>query len=205
MLMAGWGSNNKYALLGGFRSAAQVISYEVPFVLAVLSVIMVAGSLSMVSIVEAQAGYYVGIIPRWFVFRHPPFGMIAFLLYVIAGTAETNRTPFDLPEAESELVAGFATEYSGIKYAMFYLAEYGAMYIMAALGAVLFLGGWHGPILPSWMWFAAKSLFMIFVLMWFRWTFPRLRVDQLMEFSWKFLIPLAFLNMLAVGLWAVLS
>jgi NADH-quinone oxidoreductase subunit H len=205
MLMAGWGSNNKYSLLGGFRSAAQVISYEVPLALAILSVVMVAGSLSMVSIVQAQSGYWLGFIPKWFIFQHFPFGAIGFVVFVIAGTAETNRTPFDLPEAESELVAGFATEYSGMKYAMFYLAEYGAMYVMAAVGTVLFLGGWHGPVLPSWVWFAIKSLFLIFVLMWFRWTFPRLRVDQLMELSWKFLIPLAFVNLLAVGLWAVLS
>jgi len=205
MLMAGWGSNNKYSLLGGFRSAAQVVSYEVPLALAILSVVMVAGTLSMVSIVDAQAGYYLGFIPKWFIFRYFPFGLIGFLVFVIAGTAETNRTPFDLPESESELVAGFATEYSGMKYAMFYLAEYGAMYVMAAVGTVLFLGGWHGPLLPSWLWFAIKSLFMIFVLMWFRWTFPRIRVDQLMEMSWKFLIPLAFLNLLAIGLWAVLT
>lgn len=205
MLMAGWGSNNKYSLLGGFRAAAQVVSYEVPLALAILSVVMVAGSLSMVSIVDAQSGYYLGFIPKWFIFRHFPFGLIGFIVFIIAGTAETNRTPFDLPEGESELVAGFATEYSGMKYAMFYLAEYGAMYVMAAVGTVLFLGGWHGPLLPSWIWFAIKSLFLIFVLMWFRWTFPRVRVDQLMELSWKFLIPLAFLNLLAIGLWAVLS
>jgi NADH-quinone oxidoreductase subunit H len=205
MLMAGWGSNNKYSLLGGFRAAAQVVSYEVPLVISVLTVIMIAGSLSLVSIVDAQSGYYFGLLPKWFIFRYPPFGFVAFILFVIAGTAEVNRTPFDLPEAESELVAGFATEYSGMKYAMFYLAEYGAMYIMAALGAALFLGGWHGPILPSWVWFAGKSLLLIFALLWFRWTFPRLRVDQLMELSWKFLIPLAFVNMLAVGLWAVLT
>ena len=205
MLMAGWGSNNKYSLLGGFRSAAQVVSYEVPMVLAILSVVMVAGSLSMMSIVQAQEGTMLGFIPNWFIFRHFPFGLIAFIVFIIAGTAETNRTPFDLPEAESELVAGFATEYSGMKYAMFYLAEYSAMYVMAAMGTVLFLGGWHGPFLPSWLWFAIKSVFLVCVLMWFRWTFPRLRVDQLMELSWKFLIPVAFINLLAVGLWSVLS
>lgn len=205
MLMAGWGSNNKYSLLGGFRSAAQVVSYEVPFILAILSVIMVASSLSTVTIVNAQQGYMLGFIPKWFVFQHFPFGAIGWLVFIIAGTAEVNRTPFDLPEAESELVAGFATEYSGMKYAMFYLAEYAAMYVMAALSTILFLGGWHGPILPGWMWFGLKSLFMIFVLMWFRWTFPRLRVDQLMELSWKFLIPLAFINMIAIGLWVVLA
>lgn len=205
MLMAGWGSNNKYSLLGGFRSAAQVVSYEVPMVLAILSVVMVAGSLSMMSIVQAQEGTMLGFIPNWFIFRHFPFGLIAFIVFIIAGTAETNRTPFDLPEAESELVAGFATEYSGMKYAMFYLAEYSAMYVMAAMGTVLFLGGWHGPFLPSWLWFAAKSVFLVCVLMWFRWTFPRLRVDQLMELSWKFLIPVAFINLLAVGLWSVLK
>lgn len=205
MLMAGWGSNNKYSLLGGFRSAAQVVSYEVPLLLAVLSVVMVAGSLSLMSIVQAQQGTFAGFIPNWFIFRHFPFGLIGFLIFLIAGTAETNRTPFDLPEAESELVAGFATEYSGMKYAMFYLAEYAAMYVMAALGTVLFLGGWYGPVLPSWMWFAIKCVFLVCVLMWFRWTFPRLRVDQLMELSWKFLIPLAFLNLLAVGLWSLLK
>jgi len=204
MLMAGWGSNNKYSLLGGFRSAAQVVSYEVPMILAILSVVMVAGSLSMMSIVQAQEGTMLGFIPNWFIFRHFPFGLIAFIVFMIAGTAETNRTPFDLPEAESELVAGFATEYSGMKYAMFYLAEYSAMYVMAAMGTVLFLGGWHGPFLPSWLWFAAKTVLLVCVLIWFRWTFPRLRVDQLMELSWKFLIPVAFINLLAVGLWSVL-
>lgn len=205
MLMAGWGSNNKYSLLGGFRSAAQVVSYEVPMILAILSVVMVAGSLSMMSIVQSQQGTMLGFIPNWFIFRHFPFGLIGFIVFIIAGTAETNRTPFDLPEAESELVAGFATEYSGMKYAMFYLAEYAAMYVMSAVGTVLFLGGWYGPWLPSWLWFAIKSVFLVCVLMWFRWTFPRLRVDQLMELSWKFLIPLAFLNLLAVGLWSVLK
>jgi len=155
--------------------------------------------------VTAQEGYFFGIIPNWFVFRHFPFGLVGFIIFIIAGTAETNRTPFDLPEAESELVAGFATEYSGMKYAMFYLAEYAAMYVMAAMGTVLFLGGWHGPLLPSWLWFALKSVLLVCVLMWFRWTFPRLRVDQLMELSWKFLIPLAFVNLLAVGLWGVLK
>lgn len=193
LLMAGWGSNNKYALLGGMRSAAQVVSYEVPMVLAILSVILFAGSLSMVQIVESQAKIY-----QWYIFRLP-FGPIAFIIYLIAGTAESNRTPFDLPEAEQELVAGFNVEYSGMKFAMFFFAEFVNMFTVAAIGTTLFLGGWQGPWLPSWVWFMLKTLALVFVLMWFRWTFPRLRVDQLMEFSWKFLLPVSFANLIIAG------
>nr|MBN2278630.1 NADH-quinone oxidoreductase subunit NuoH [candidate division Zixibacteria bacterium] len=194
LLMAGWGSNNKYALLGGMRSAAQVVSYEVPMVVAVLAVIVFSGSLSMVDIVESQAKIY-----QWYVFRLP-FGPIAFITYIIAATAETNRTPFDLPEAEQELVAGFNVEYSGMKFAMFFLAEFVNVFTVSAIGATLFLGGWHGPWLPSWMWFLIKSFGLVFVFMMFRWTYPRLRVDQLMEFSWKFLVPVAFVNLILAGL-----
>jgi len=194
LLMAGWGSNNKYALLGGMRSAAQIVSYEVPMVVSVLAVIVFAGSLSMVDIVESQAKIY-----QWYIFRLP-FGPLAFAIYLIAATAETNRTPFDLPEAEQELVAGFNVEYSGMKFAMFFLAEFVNMFTVSAIGATLFLGGWQGPFLPSWMWFLIKSLGLVFVFMMFRWTYPRLRVDQLMEFSWKFLIPLAFANLILAGL-----
>ncbi|MBN2225786.1 MAG: NADH-quinone oxidoreductase subunit NuoH [candidate division Zixibacteria bacterium] len=190
MLMAGWGSNNKYSLLGGMRSAAQVVSYEIPMVIAICSVILFVGSLSMVDIVQSQAKIY-----QWYVFRLP-FGPIAFIIYLIAGTAETNRTPFDLPEAEQELVAGFNTEYSGMKFAMFFLAEFVNMFTVSAIGATLFLGGWQGPLLPSWMWFLGKTMFLVLVLMLFRWTFPRLRVDQLMEFAWKTLIPFAFVNLI---------
>jgi len=193
LLMAGWGSNNKYALLGGMRSAAQVVSYEVPMVVAILSIVLFAGSLSMVDIVESQA-----LIYQWYIFRLP-FGPIAFVIYIIAATAETNRTPFDLPEAEQELVAGFNVEYSGMKFAMFFLAEFINMFTVSAIGATLFLGGWQGPWLPSWAWFLIKTFGLVFVFMWFRWTYPRLRVDQLMEFSWKFLLPLAFANLILAG------
>jgi len=193
LLMAGWGSNNKYALLGGMRSAAQVVSYEVPMVVAILSIVLFVGSLSMVDIVESQAQIY-----QWYIFRLP-FGPIAFIIYIIAATAETNRTPFDLPEAEQELVAGFNIEYSGMKFAMFFLAEFVNMFTVSAIGATLFLGGWQGPFLPSWIWFLIKTFGLVFVFMWFRWTYPRLRVDQLMEFSWKFLLPVAFANLILAG------
>ncbi len=193
LLMAGWGSNNKYALLGGMRSAAQVVSYEVPMVISVLPVILFVGSLSMVDIVQSQAQIY-----QWYVFRLP-FGPIAFLMYLISATAEINRTPFDLPEAEQELVAGFFVEYSGMKFAMFYLAEFINMFTVSAIGATLFLGGWQGPLLPSWMWFLIKTFGLVLVFMWFRWTYPRVRVDQLMEFSWKFLMPVGFANLILAG------
>ena len=195
LLMAGWGSNNKYALLGGMRSAAQVVSYEVPMIASILTVILFSGSLSMVKIVESQAGH--GIF-NWFVFR-VPFGPIAFLTYLITATAETNRTPFDIPEAEQELVAGYNVEYSGMKFAMFFLAEFVNMFTVSAIATTLFLGGWNGPFLPSWIWFLGKTLFVVFILMLFRWTYPRLRVDQLMEFSWKFLVPVTFANLILAG------
>ncbi len=193
LLMAGWGSNNKYALLGGMRSAAQVVSYEVPMVISVLPVVLFVGSLSMVDIVQSQAQIY-----QWYIFRLP-FGPIAFLMYLISATAEINRTPFDLPEAEQELVAGFFVEYSGMKFAMFYLAEFINMFTVSAIGATLFLGGWQGPLLPSWMWFLIKTFGLVLVFMWFRWTYPRVRVDQLMEFSWKFLMPVGFANLILAG------
>ena len=191
LLMAGWSSNNKYSLLGGFRSAAQVVSYEVPMGLSILGVIMLTQTLSMGAIVDQQDSFF-----KWFIFRQP----LGFLIYFVAATAECNRTPFDLPEADSELVAGFVTEYSGMKFAMFFLAEFVNMFTISAIAATLFFGGWNGPILPSWMWFLIKSLAGVFILMWMRWTYPRLRVDQLMGFAWKFLLPLAFLNILVTGL-----
>jgi len=193
--MAGWGSNNKYALLGGMRSAAQVVSYEVPMIASIATVILFSGSLSMVDIVKSQQGH--GIF-NWFIFR-VPFGPIAFLTYLITGTAESNRTPFDIPEAEQELVAGYNVEYSGMKFAMFFLAEFVNMFTVSAIATTLFLGGWNGPFLPSWIWFLIKALLMVFVLMLFRWTFPRLRVDQLMEFCWKFLVPVTFANLIIAG------
>lgn len=195
LLMAGWSSNNKYALLGGMRSAAQTVSYEVPLVLSILGVVMVTGSMSMNEIVLAQSGWG-GF--RWNVFFQP----LGFVIYVIAATAESNRTPFDIPEAEQELVAGFNIEYSGMKFAMFFLAEFVNMFTVSAIATTVFLGGWSGPFLPSWMWFMGKTLVMVFIFMWFRWTYPRLRVDQLMEFSWKVLLPLAFVNIIYVGVFS---
>jgi len=196
LLMAGWGSNNKYALLGGMRSAAQVVSYEVPMVASILTAVIFAGSLSMVDIVEAQKG---NVIFNWFVFRLP-FGPIAFMTYIVAATAEANRTPFDIPEAEQELVAGFNVEYSGMKFAMFFLAEFLNMFTVSAIAVTLFFGGWSGPFLPSWVWFLGKTLLVVLLLMLFRWTYPRLRVDQLMEFAWKFLVPVTFANLILAAL-----
>lgn len=198
LLMAGWGSNNKYALLGGMRSAAQAVSYEVPLALSILGVVMVTGSMSMNDIVVAQSGWG-GF--KWNIFFQP----LGFVIYMIAATAEANRTPFDIPEAEQELVAGFNIEYSGMKFAMFFLAEFVNMFTVSAIAATVFLGGWNGPFLPSWMWFLGKTLFVVFLLMLFRWTYPRIRVDQLMEFAWKVLLPLAFLNILWVGILEWLS
>ena len=195
LLMAGWGSNNKYALLGGMRSAAQVVSYEVPMVASILTVIIFVGSLSMVDIVKSQSG----LIFNWYIFR-VPFGPIAFVTYIIAATAEVNRTPFDIPEAEQELVAGYNVEYSGMKFAMFFLAEFVNMFTVAAITTTLFLGGWNGPILPSWIWFFIKTLAVVLLLMLFRWTYPRLRVDQLMEFAWKYLVPITFANLILAGI-----
>jgi len=193
LLMAGWGSNNKYALLGGMRSAAQAVSYEVPMVLAVLGVVLVTGSMSMNDIVRMQSAWG-GF--RWNIIFQP----LGFLIYVIAATAEANRTPFDIPEAEQELVAGYNVEYSGMKFAMFFLAEFVNLFTVSAIAATLFLGGWNGPWLPSWVWFLIKTLGMVLLFMLFRWTYPRLRVDQLMEFAWKGLVPLAFVNLVYVGI-----
>ena len=194
IFMAGWGSGNKYSLLGGMRTAAQIISYEIPLVLSILSIVMITGTLSMVKIIEAQRG-------MWFIVYQP----VAFLTYFISAVAEVNRAPFDIAEAESELVAGFHTEYSGMKFAMFFLAEYTNMFVVSAIAATLFLGGWQGPLLPGVVWFLLKVYFLIFVMMWVRWTFPRLRVDQLMHFAWKFLLPVAFLNILVTALVMVLK
>ena len=176
------------------RASAQIISYEIPLVLSVLSIVMLTGSLNMAKIVEAQGQV-------WFAFSQP----IAFLIYFISALAETNRAPFDISEAESELVAGFHTEYSGMKFSMFFLAEYTNMFIVSAVAATLFLGGWQGPFLPGIFWFLVKVYFIIFLMMWIRWTFPRFRVDQLMNFAWKFLVPLAFLNILATALFLVVK
>jgi NADH-quinone oxidoreductase subunit H len=185
ILMAGWSSNNKYSVLGAIRSVAQNVAYEIPLLITLMSIILMVGSFSLVDIVAAQSKY-------WFVLTQP----LAFILYITCATAETNRAPFDLPEAESELVAGFHTEYSGMRFALFFLAEYTNMFIVSAIATVFFLGGWHGPFLPGIAWFFIKVYFVIFLIMWFRWTFPRVRFDQLITFAWKILIPLAFANLI---------
>lgn len=251
ILAAGWSSNNKYALLGGLRAASQMISYEIPLALGVLWAAMIAGTLSTVGIVEAQRG-------GWFLFKVPPFGLVAALMFLAAATAEVNRVPFDLPEAESELVAGYFAEYTGMRFALFQLGEYAEMYAMAAIAAVLFLGGWLEPNLPPWLWallgagglavaawirfsalrtallvrpimalaalgavlsalmvagqvmgrspvlppmvwFFVKLFALVFFLMWIRWTYPRLRLDQLLNLSWKVLLPVGLLNILITG------
>lgn len=192
ILMAGWSSGNKYSFIGGMRSAAQMVSYEVPLVLSILGVVMLARSLDLQAIVAGQA------IP------YAIFQPLAFFIFMVAAVAETNRNPFDIPEAESELTAGFHTEYSGVRFAYFFLAEYVNMFVLSALGVTLFLGGWRGPFLPGWAWYLAKTAAVLFGFMWFRWTFPRLRADQLMDLSWKVLTPLAFLNLLVTGLVLVL-
>ena len=251
ILAAGWASNNKYALLGGLRAASQMISYEIPLALGILWVAMIAGTLSTVGIVEAQRG-------GWFLFKVPPLGLLSAVLFLAAATAEVNRVPFDLPEAESELVAGYFAEYTGMRFALFQLGEYGEMFGMAALASVLFLGGWlepnlpawlwgalglgalgmaafirvsalrsvyllrpimalavltavlsaamvvgsalgRSPVLPSLLWFFAKMFALVFFLMWMRWTYPRLRLDQLLNLSWKVLLPVGLLNLLLTG------
>ncbi|MBI3320695.1 MAG: NADH-quinone oxidoreductase subunit H [Candidatus Omnitrophica bacterium] len=238
IFMGGWASRSKFSILGAMRSVAQIISYEVPGVLSVVAVIMVTGTLSLTGIVEAQAGH-------WFFFT--PWGFVASLLFFLSGVAEVNRTPFDMPEAESELVGGFHTEYSGMKFALWYMAEFLESFAICAFTVTLFLGGWQGPALPywplavlvavlvatagrlplpakglglaalvgsivlwgaqpipSWIWFFAKTYALVFVLVWFRGTFPRLRVDQLMGLAWKFFLPLALINILAAGIWVSL-
>ena len=206
IMMAGWGSGNKYSLLGGLRSAAQLVSYELPRMFAVIPVIMFAGSLNLTAIAESQSGAWFGILPRWYIF-YPFVGQVSFLIFLIASVAETNRTPFDIPEAESELVAGFHTEYSGMKFSLFFLAEYAYMFLACCLAAAFFFGGGSAPlpmlegVLPSWAWFLSKAMGLVFVFLWFRWTFPRFRVDRLMDFNWKFLLPWSFANIAVAGLY----
>src|SRR5712691_810336 len=208
LIMAGWASNNKYALFGAMRSAAQIVSYEIPAVMVLLTVVMMVGSLSLQDIVWAQAGG----LSRWFLFRYFPLMPVAFLIFFTAGLAECNRTPFDIPEAEGELVAGFHTEYSGFFFAMFFLAEYTEMFVVSVVASVLFLGGWWAPIpilqaIPLGdftiglgpLWLVAKAWSLVFVMMWMRWTLPRLRVDQLMYVAWKVLLPIAMVLVVAVG------
>lgn len=193
MLMAGWGSNNKYALLGAMRAAAQVVSYEIPLVFSIIGVIMITGSLSTVSIVNGQAAWFGW---RWNILLQP----IGFIVYFVSATAELNRTPFDLMEAESELIAGYHIEYSGIRWALFFLAEYLNAFAIAALGATLFFGGWLGPILPPYVWFLIKTFALFFVFYWFRGTLPRVRIDQLMGLAWRYLLPAALVNVVITGI-----
>ena len=211
VLMAGWASNNKYSLLGAMRSGAQIVSYELSAGFAILVIVILTGDLKISSIVEAQAN-------GWWIFKgHLPV-WIAFIIFMIAVTAETNRAPFDLAEAESELTAGFHTEYSGMKFALFFLAEYANIFVVSAIGATLFLGGWQ-PLhfgtdtgfnrvmdyIPSSIWFMGKTFFLIFVIMWFRWTFPRLRIDQLLNLEWKYLLPISMFNILLATLMAIMG
>ena len=198
IVLAGWSSNSKYSLLGGLRSSAQMISYELSYGLALASVLVVANSLSLTDIVNRQAGTWFGVIPRWFIFLQP----LGFLVYLTAGIAETNRAPFDFPEAEQELVAGYHTEYSSMSFAMFFLAEYINMVTVSAVATDLFLGGWHGPFLSEtigWLWFLLKVGAILFFYVWMRWTLPRYRYDQLMRFGWKVLLPLSVVNLLVTA------
>src|SRR5437667_526154 len=204
VFMAGWGSNNKFSMLGAMRAIAQMISYELPLIITVLPVVMVVGSLTPDRIVAAQAGYTFGFVPRWFVFT--PWGATAFILFFVSGLVESNRTPFDVPEGESEIVAGHMTEYSGFKYATFFMAEYIGMFAVSGLATTLFLGGWHAParileIIPSYVWFFVKLGALLFVYIWIRGTLPRARVDQIMNFAWKFMLPMAFTCIVAAAVW----
>ena len=203
---AGWSSRNKYSLLGAMRAIAQMISYEVPLIISTITVVMLVGSLSTVKIVEAQADYS-GQLPQWHVFT--PWGFAGFVLFLIAAMAESNRSPFDLPEGESEIIAGYFIEYSGFKFAVFFLAEYLGMFAISGMAITLFLGGWTAPLamldwLPSWLWFFGKLMALIFLFIWVRGTVPRLRIDQLMHFAWKFMLPMALINIVAAGLWRFL-
>src|SRR5213075_1223074 len=204
VFMAGWGSNNKFSMLGAMRAIAQMISYELPLINTVLPVVMVVGSLTPDRIVAAQDGYTFGVVPHWFVVT--PWGAAAFILFFVSGLVESNRTPFDVPEGESEIVAGHMTEYSGFKYATFFMAEYIGMFAISGLGITLFLGGWHAPIpalefIPSYVWFFLKLSALLFVYIWLRGTLPRTRVDQIMNFAWKFMLPMAFTCVIAAAVW----
>ncbi|MES2892098.1 MAG: NADH-quinone oxidoreductase subunit NuoH [Bacteroidota bacterium] len=211
ILMAGWASNNKYSLMGAMRSGAQIVSYELSAGLSILTIVVLCGSLNLNDIIQSQ-------VDGWWIFKgHLPV-LISFVIFIIAVTAETNRAPFDLAEAESELTAGFHTEYSGMKFALFFLAEYVNVFIVCAIGATLFLGGWMPfhignwtdfnhvmDYIPSSLWFFGKTFFLIFLIMWFRWTFPRLRIDQLLNLEWKYLLPISMVNILLVTLMAILG
>jgi NADH-quinone oxidoreductase subunit H len=211
ILMAGWASNNKYSMLGAMRSGAQIVSYELSAGLSIISIVVLTGSLQISEIIESQRN-------GWWLFKGHIPAVIAFVIFLIAVTAETNRAPFDMAEAESELTAGFHTEYSGMKFALFFLAEYINIFIMCAIGATLFLGGWMPfhigtwegfnhimDYIPSSVWFFGKTFFLIFLIMWFRWTFPRLRIDQLLNLEWKYLLPISMFNLLLMTVVAIMG
>jgi len=203
VFMAGWSSRNKYSLLGAMRAIAQMISYEIPLILSAVTVIMIVGSLSTTRIVQAQEGYN-HLLPNWFILT--PWGFAGFILFMIAAAAESNRSPFDLPEGESEIIAGYYIEYSGFKFALFFLGEYIGLFAVSGLAITLFLGGWHAPLeslewVPSYLWFFLKLFGLIALFIWVRGTLPRLRIDQLMNFAWKFMLPMALINILAAGIW----
>jgi NADH-quinone oxidoreductase subunit H len=203
VFMAGWASRNKYSLLGAMRAIAQMLSYEIPLILSVVPVIMLTGSLSPVGIVEAQ-NHYSFSLAHWNLFT--PWGIAGFILFLIAAAAESNRSPFDLPEGESEIIAGYYIEYSGFKFALFFLGEYLGLFAICGLGITLFLGGWTAPFefltwIPSWIWFFTKLLALICLFIWIRGTMPRVRMDQLMNFAWKFMLPLALTNIVAAAAW----
>ena len=204
VFMAGWGSNNKFSMLGAMRAIAQMISYELPLIITTFPVVMVVGALSPDAIVAAQNGYSFGVVPHWFVTT--PWGAAAFILFFVSGLVESNRTPFDVPEGESEIVAGHMTEYSGFKYATFFMAEYIGMFAISGLAVTLFLGGWHAPIrglefIPSYIWFFVKLSILLFIYIWIRGTLPRTRIDQIMNFAWKFMLPMSFTCIIAAAVW----
>jgi NADH-quinone oxidoreductase subunit H len=206
VFMAGWASHNKYSLIAAMRALAQLISYELPLLPSWVPVVMLAGTLSTTGIVDAQGGWKFGFVPHWYVFT--PWGFAGFVIFMIAALAESNRSPFDLPEAESELIAGHLTEYSGFKYALFFMAEYFGMIALSGMAITLFLGGWRAPLpflefIPSYVWFAGKLIALLLGFIWIRATFPRLRMDQLTRFAWKFLVPLALINLGTAAFWAL--
>lgn len=211
ILMAGWASNNKYSLLGAMRSGAQIVSYELSAGLSIITIVILTGSLQLSDIIASQEN-------GWWIFKGHIPALIAFVIFIIAVTAETNRAPFDMAEAESELTAGFHTEYSGMRFALFFLAEYVNIFIACAIGATLFLGGWMPfhigawdgfnhvmDYIPSSLWFFGKTFFLIFIIMWFRWTFPRLRIDQLLNLEWKYLLPISLINVLLMTVISILG